>query len=137
MTALQPVAQSIPRSEVGILGSFEVYRDGVRLPTDRWQNRISRLFKLLVTAPDHRMSRDDLIEILWPATAPQAGASNLRLLVHLLRQALAREESAPEGRGVLSILQLVAQRELLKPVEVHLPRPIGIQGHPTAVRYDR
>jgi DNA-binding SARP family transcriptional activator len=98
VTALQPVAQSIPRSEVGILGSFEVYRDGVRLPTDRWQNRISRLFKLLVTAPDHRMSRDDLIEILWPATAPQAGASNLRLLVHLLRQALAREESAPEGR---------------------------------------
>ena len=102
MAVRRPSVESRSRFDVRILGPFEVYRDGVRLPTERWQKRIGRLFKLLVTAPDLRVSRDALVETLWPETSPQAGMSNLRLLVHLLRHVLTSQEASTDSDSLRS-----------------------------------
>jgi DNA-binding SARP family transcriptional activator len=74
-----------PRFRAGVLGPFTLERDGVKIDTSRWQRRVAALFKLLVTVPDRRRRRDDLIDILWPDADSDRGMVNLRMLVHRLR----------------------------------------------------
>lgn len=73
---------------VSVLGPFHLYRDGVLLETGHWQRPALNLLKLLAIAVDKRRSRDDLIDVLWRESEPQAGSSNLRYTVHRLRRDL-------------------------------------------------
>lgn len=81
--------------EVSLLGPFMLRRGGATVGTDSWQRRMESLFKVVATAPNRRRSRDEIVELLWPDTSPQAGAGNLRLVVHLLRRAL-EDASSPD-----------------------------------------
>ncbi|HEX8919410.1 MAG TPA: protein kinase [Chloroflexota bacterium] len=76
-----------------VLGPFELERDGVTLDAGHWQRRVQTLFKLLITAPGRQRRRDDLIELLWPETDPDAASGNLRILAHRLRLTLGGEPS--------------------------------------------
>ncbi|HEX8916976.1 MAG TPA: AAA family ATPase [Chloroflexota bacterium] len=82
-------------TQVRILGPFELVRDGAAVDTAGWQPRALTLFKLIASAPDRRRSRDDLIDVLWPDATPDAGASNLRYTLHLLRRALGSMDPSP------------------------------------------
>lgn len=86
-----PSASSTPSPasfRVQILGPFAVERAGTPLDMTRWQRRITSLFKLLVVAPHHRRTRDELLDILWPDATEEAGGANLRLVLYRLRHAL-------------------------------------------------
>ncbi len=61
-----------------LLGPLVVSRGGVRLDSHLWPRRSQAVLKLLITAPEHRRSRDELIDLLWPDAAPDTGMSNLR-----------------------------------------------------------
>jgi len=78
-----------------VLGPFTLERDGVAIDTSKWQRRVGSLFKLLATAPDRRRLRDEVIDVLWPDSAPEAGAGNLRIVAHRLRLALGGGEPLP------------------------------------------
>src|SRR5438067_396669 len=70
-------AQS-PRLRIRVLGSFIVERDGHEIPPDAWERRRAvDVLQLLVIAPRHRITRDRLIEELWPDKEAQSGANNL------------------------------------------------------------
>jgi len=74
------------------LGRFEVWRDGV--PVHDWRRDKARtLLKHLVS---HRgsISRDVLLDLLWPELEQDAAARNLRVTLHALRRALANDQSA-------------------------------------------
>ncbi|MGQ0570689.1 MAG: BTAD domain-containing putative transcriptional regulator, partial [Armatimonadota bacterium] len=64
-------------------------RDGVPVPEAEWRRRKSKaLLKILALAPEHRLSRDQALEWLWPDLPPEAGANNLHKILHLTRRVL-------------------------------------------------
>src|SRR3712207_760007 len=74
---------------VEALGRFRVTVAGNTLADDAWGRRKARqLFKCLLSRPRHRVTKDRLIEWLWPDSDPEAAASTLRSTVHALRSTL-------------------------------------------------
>src|SRR5690242_6011936 len=88
MIAATPLSPTPCAYRVSLLGAFRLDRDGAAVDTGRWQRPSLNLLQLLVTAPEKRRLRDDVIDVLWPEAAPQAGSSNLRYTVHRLRRDL-------------------------------------------------
>lgn len=80
--------------DIGLLGRFEAAVDGKAICADRWPSlRATHLVQLLSLQPRHRMSRDLVIDALWPQLDPEAGAANLRKAMHHGRQALGRHDA--------------------------------------------
>ena len=90
--ALLPGAVS--HLEVSLLGRFAVSIDGRELMAERWPSlRAAQLVQLLSLQPRYRMTRDQVIDALWPQLEPEAGAANLRKAAHHARQALGRHDA--------------------------------------------
>ncbi|MDB5058678.1 MAG: transcriptional activator domain protein, partial [Chloroflexi bacterium] len=78
-----------PALRVRTLGGFAVWCMGEVLPVAGWgHQRAGILFKWLLSMPGQRLTRDQALDLLWPETAPETAATNLRVLVHRLRRAL-------------------------------------------------
>ena len=57
--------------------------------TRSWRlNKAKTLVKLLALAPDHRLHRDRVGDILWPGAGARAAANNLHQVVHAVRNAV-------------------------------------------------
>lgn len=81
------------RLDAFLLGRFAVAIDGVELSGDRWPSlRAAQLVQLLCLQPRQRLTRDEVIDALWPQLDPDAGAANLRKAAHHARQALGRHD---------------------------------------------
>ncbi len=74
---------------IALLGPFGVERDDQRLRTDSWPRRARSLLSMLAVAPGNRLSRDEIVYRLWPETTQEAGAANVRYVLHRLRGLLA------------------------------------------------
>ena len=84
---------ALTRLEVFLLGRFAVAIDDVELAAERWPSlRATQLVQLLSLQPRHRLTRDEVIDALWPQLDPEAGAANLRKAAHHARQALGRHD---------------------------------------------
>jgi DNA-binding SARP family transcriptional activator/tetratricopeptide (TPR) repeat protein len=89
---------------VQLLGRFAVFVDHAEVPAQRWPSlRATQLVQLLSLAPRHRMTRDQVIDALWPELAPDAGAANLRKAAHHARQALGRQDGILMQGGELQL----------------------------------
>ncbi len=83
-----------PPLRVQLLGRFEVWRQGVPVPAAEWRGQKTRdLFKILLLANRHFVSKDQLLEWLWPGAEPGAAEANLRSTVSDLRRVLEPELS--------------------------------------------
>jgi DNA-binding SARP family transcriptional activator/class 3 adenylate cyclase len=87
--------ESMKGFQLRVMGGFQLTHDGTELATITWQPRARTLFTLVATSPQMRRSRDEVIDLLWPDASPDAGASNLRYTVHLLRRALRETVPTP------------------------------------------
>jgi DNA-binding SARP family transcriptional activator len=84
----------ISHLDVRLLGGFGVAVDGTAIAAERWPSlRSAQLLQLLSLAPGQRLTRDRVIDALWPQLGPDAGAANLRKAAHHARQALGRHDS--------------------------------------------
>jgi DNA-binding SARP family transcriptional activator len=84
---------ALARLDAFLLGRFAVAIDGVELAGDRWPSlRAAQLVQLLCLQPRQRLTRDEVIDALWPQLEPEAGAANLRKAAHHARQALGRHD---------------------------------------------
>src|SRR3990167_7673959 len=95
MVLSHAIEESEPAShfEVRLLGGFSVSIDGVELASERWPSlRSAQLVQLLSLAPQRRLTRDRVVDTLWPQLEPDAGAANLRKAAHHARQALGRHD---------------------------------------------
>lgn len=98
----QPETGETSLLQVGLLGGFSVAVDGVEIPAERWPSlRATHLVQLLSLQARHRMTRDQVIDILWPQLDPEAGAANLRKALHHARQALGRHDGITLQAGEL------------------------------------
>jgi predicted ATPase/DNA-binding SARP family transcriptional activator len=74
---------------IHLLGGFSVVGPAGRIEDAAWRLRKARaLIKLLALAPDHRLHREQALDILWPTLEPEAAGNNLRQALHAARRAL-------------------------------------------------
>jgi DNA-binding SARP family transcriptional activator len=86
---------------ISVLGAFEVDLDGRSVGQASWRrNRARALVKLLALATGHHLHREQLIDALWPALDPEAGARNLRKAAFFARQALGAEHLVNLGESI-------------------------------------
>ena len=79
----------MPDVTVTLLGGFAAAVDGEPVPDTAWRLKKAReLVKLLALAPDHRLHREQVMDVLWRELAPAAAANNLHQAVHVARRAL-------------------------------------------------
>jgi DNA-binding SARP family transcriptional activator/Tfp pilus assembly protein PilF len=86
---------SSPTVQVFALGGFRVLVRGRVVEDHAWRRKTARqLFKCLLSRPSRRMTRDEVVELLWPESDPEAASSNLRSTIHALRRAVEPQEQA-------------------------------------------
>jgi DNA-binding SARP family transcriptional activator len=86
--------------EIRVLGRFSVWREGVEIPAGAFHGRLVRsLVRMLVVRRGSFVSRDLLIEALWPAGAPADPDLNLNVLVTRARSALGASSLVLTGPG--------------------------------------
>jgi len=88
------VAVPPPPLRVYGLGRFEVWQGGRRIPAKAWRRRAGELFRLLLVSPSYSLSREQIIECLWP----QKSLGTARALFHQATSSLRRalEPDLPE-----------------------------------------
>src|SRR5919112_2185976 len=87
----QPKAQHLrPEAmRVWLLGGFRVSVGPRTVEGDAWRLRkAAALVKLLALAPDHRLHREQAMDLLWPDLGTRAASNNLRQVLHGARRIL-------------------------------------------------
>jgi predicted ATPase/DNA-binding SARP family transcriptional activator len=73
---------------IQLLGAFAVRVDGSPVPDSAWRLRRSKsLIKLLALAPERRLHREQVVDLLWPAGG--AAGNSLHQVMYTARRALA------------------------------------------------
>jgi predicted ATPase/DNA-binding SARP family transcriptional activator/DNA-binding CsgD family transcriptional regulator len=74
---------------IRLLGDFRVSIGTRTVGAQEWRLRkAADLVKLLALAQDHRMHREQAMDLLWPGSGPKAAANNLRQALHAARRVL-------------------------------------------------
>ncbi len=89
---------------INLLGGFSLVVDGEEMATDGLRRRALELIQLLALADRRRLSRDRVIEALWPHLEVDAGAANLRKAAHHIRQALGDRQAVVLKGGQVALL---------------------------------
>jgi DNA-binding SARP family transcriptional activator len=80
---------------VWLLGGFRVSVNSRLIAEHGWRLRkAAALVKLLALAPNHRLHREQVMELLWPDSARRAASNNLRKVLYATRRALDRAEGS-------------------------------------------
>ncbi|MFC8597834.1 ATP-binding protein [Isoptericola sp. NPDC057191] len=110
------VVPPVPLLRLHLLGGFRVTRDGGPPLPERWPRPSARtLVKLLAVAGDHRLHREEAMDVCWPDADGQAQVGSLRVALHAARRAL-EPELAP--RAASSYLVSAGTMLLLDPQTV-------------------
>jgi DNA-binding SARP family transcriptional activator/tetratricopeptide (TPR) repeat protein len=83
---------------IRLLGGFSVELPGGITVAEWPSRRAAELVQLLALAPGARLTRDEVIDALWPRLDAQAGGANLRKAAHFVRRAL-NDTEALELKG--------------------------------------
>ena len=90
--------------EIATLGRFEVRRNHDLLTGGNWSRRkVVDLFKLLLSAEQHRLHREQIQEILWPSSSIEQASNSFGKTLYLLRRALEPELAAGKGSSSLYV----------------------------------
>jgi DNA-binding SARP family transcriptional activator len=74
---------------IRLLGGFRLWVGPRLIEDDRWRLRKARsLVKLLALSPDHRLQREEAMDLLWPDSGRKATSNNLRYTLHATRRIL-------------------------------------------------
>lgn len=102
LVATQPIADD--RLRISLLGSIRVTRsDGTHVAGDLWKRvKVRALLAALVGQLERSISREELVELLWPDLDYQSALKNLNTTVYNLRRSL--EPNLRRGRDSRYIL---------------------------------
>src|SRR5947209_8936624 len=94
-----------PCLEVATLGRFELRRNADPLSGGNWSRRkVVDLFKLLLSAEQHRLHREQIQEILWPTSPGELADNCFSKTLYLLRRALEPDLVARKGSASMYVL---------------------------------
>jgi ATP/maltotriose-dependent transcriptional regulator MalT/DNA-binding SARP family transcriptional activator len=130
------LAVPIPQPPIAVraLGTFQVLRNGVPIPTTMGGSKKARdLFKILITRRGRRVSREQLIDLIWPED--DRTGNNLSQLLTTVRTILDPERAMPEPGPILSDRDTVALNLDLVTVDVETFLDLAAEAQ-TADRHD-
>ncbi|MFC1788411.1 BTAD domain-containing putative transcriptional regulator [Thermodesulfobacteriota bacterium] len=79
----------LPRIRIKTLGGFGVLRDDVLIENKKWQgNQPKLLLKAMIAHGSLKVSKEIIIEDIWPEGRPEAVEKNFKVTLHRLRKAL-------------------------------------------------
>ena len=79
---------------IRLLGGFEVVVGARTIEEGAWRLRkAASLVKLLALAPNHRLHREQVMDVLWPEHRTSAASNNLRQALHAARRTLEPDPS--------------------------------------------
>src|SRR5579864_3340654 len=94
--------EGITTLEVATLGRFAARRNQELLSGGSWSRRkVVDLFKLLISADQHRLHREQVQDILWPDSSLEQAANSFGKTLYLLRRALEPDLAAGKGGASL------------------------------------
>lgn len=74
---------------IQLLGGFRVWVGTRSIADVCWRRRkAAALIKVLALTPQHRLHREEVLDLLWPELAPRAAENNLHRTLHIARHAL-------------------------------------------------
>jgi DNA-binding SARP family transcriptional activator len=80
---------SRPAVQVFTLGQFRVLVGGQAIDDSAWRRKTARqLLKCLLSRSNRRVTRSEIVKLLWPESDAEAASSNLRSTLHALRRVL-------------------------------------------------
>ncbi|MGH2688835.1 MAG: AfsR/SARP family transcriptional regulator, partial [Actinomycetota bacterium] len=83
-----------------LLGRFRALRDGAEIPSAAFRGKLGRsLVALLVARRDEFLSRERLVDALWPRDPPSDPGASLKVLVSAARHALGDPSLIATGSG--------------------------------------
>jgi DNA-binding SARP family transcriptional activator len=77
-----------PPLRIITLGRFDVYCLGILIPNTAWRRQAGELFRLLLVSSGRTLSREQIINNLWPDKAPSTTRLNFHQATSSLRRAL-------------------------------------------------
>src|SRR5258707_11958844 len=90
---------------VSTFGGSEIRRNREQLAGGNWSRRkVVEFFKLLLSAEQHRLHREQVQEILWPNSPAEQAANSFGKTLYLLRRALEPELAAGKGGSSIYVL---------------------------------
>jgi ATP/maltotriose-dependent transcriptional regulator MalT len=96
--------QQAPRLQVYCLGDFRVELDQAVLSDSAWKSkRAKTLLKMLLAQDDHRLLRDQVMDMLWPDVDPEKQRVAYNVMLHRMRKALEPDTGPAPGRDVFCI----------------------------------
>jgi DNA-binding SARP family transcriptional activator len=99
----QPMAHT-PTVAVRLLAGFTVTVDGEPVPANRWRTRqAAALVKVLALAPDRRLHREQVVDVLWPTDHVAQAAPKLHKAAHYARQAIGLPGSVVLRGGTVTL----------------------------------
>jgi predicted ATPase/DNA-binding SARP family transcriptional activator len=105
---------------VRMLGGFTVWVGEHQVTDSAWRLRKAKsLVKLLALAPSHRLHREQVTDLIWEDSEPEAASNSLHQVLHVARRAL--EATGPDSFHYLhlqaDIISLCPQEPLWVDVE--------------------
>jgi DNA-binding SARP family transcriptional activator len=101
---LGPNDRAVPQLRMHLLGGFRAERVGVEWPVSGWRRRTAKtLTKLLATCPDHRLHREQVLDILWPGVEVESALNSFGKALHAARRALEPELLPRESSAYLRL----------------------------------
>lgn len=108
-----PMHQTPIPLRIELLGAFRVTIGTRTIEAEAWRLRkAAGLVKLLALAPDHRLHREQVMNLLWPDLDPQAAANGLHQALHAARRVL---DAGRGAAGAVSVLRLQQQALIFQP----------------------
>ena len=96
------------------LGNFEVHLNEKRL--DKWSSlKAKSLLKFLISRRGKPVTKDVLIEMLWPNCNPEVGSNNLKSAIYALRQVLRQGDLNDDNKNNCPFVQFSEARYMLSP----------------------
>jgi ATP/maltotriose-dependent transcriptional regulator MalT/DNA-binding SARP family transcriptional activator len=93
--------QAVGTVEIHTLGGFRVVRDGTTIPRTAWQSKKARdLLKILVGRRGRSVTRDYLMEALWPDEEPKKVANRFSVALATLRAVLDPDKRFDPGHFI-------------------------------------
>ena len=80
---------NVPHIQIQTLGGFRVLRNDSPIQDKKWQgNQPKLLLKAIIARGSGRVSKEIIVEDIWPEGRPEAAKKNFKVTLHRLRNAL-------------------------------------------------
>jgi predicted ATPase/DNA-binding SARP family transcriptional activator len=100
-----PESDETPLVDISLLGGFRVVVGDAVVADDAWRRRAAaHVVKLLALKPGHTISRDQLVDCLWPDLTPADAAPRLHKAAHYARAALGRADTVVLAGEMVTLL---------------------------------